>query len=108
MPPSLPPDPEEVKEAADRLCGLLEESPNKEWGQLAKMIHVVIHGDGRPAHRPPSSYIARRDKRIIEQIEYWKAQKRQMKSILPDIGKAYGLSARAVKEIWDARERKAT
>jgi hypothetical protein len=31
-----------------------------------------------------------------------------MKTILPDIGKGYGLSARAVKEIWDARERKAT
>jgi hypothetical protein len=105
----LPPPPrEEVRRAAEKLCELLERSLNEEWRRLGELVQATISGDGRPAHRPPSSSIAKRNERIVEQIEYWKAQGRQMKTILPDVGEGYGLSARAVKEIWDARKRKAT
>jgi hypothetical protein len=90
---------------AEKLCGLLEWSLNDEWRQLGEHILATIFCDGRPAHRPSSSHIAKRNERIVEQIEYWKARKRQ---ILPDIGNRYRLSAKAVKKIWDARERKAT
>jgi hypothetical protein len=105
----LPPEgAEELQEAAERLCGMLQYHYDDKCRRLGKLIQATILGDGRPAHRPPSSHIAKRDERIVEQIEYWRAKKRQMKAILPDIGKRYRLSARAVKKIWDARERKVT
>jgi hypothetical protein len=105
----MPPVPiEEYQKEAEKLCRMLKESPFDKFQRLGEEIRAVLWDDGRPAHRPPSAYIAARDARIVEQIEYWRAKKRQMKAILPDIGKRYGLSPRAVKEIWDARKRKAT
>src|SRR6266853_904465 len=98
----MPPVPrEEVQKTAEPLCRLLEESENEEWQRLSKLIRATICGDGRPAHRPSSSFIAKRNARIVEQVEYWqKAQpKLRKKEIYHDVGHPYGLSARAVKEI---------
>ena len=98
----MPPLPrEEVQKIAEPLCQLFEESQNDEWQRLAELIRATISGDGRPTHRPPSSFIAKRNARIVEQVEYWqKAQpKLRKKEIYHDVGHPYGLSARAVKEI---------
>jgi hypothetical protein len=94
MPPLPDPDPEEVKEVADRLCWLLKGSQNEELQRLGKQIRTTIWGDGRPAHRPPSSSIAKRDKWIVEQIEYRRRQREQIKAILPVIAKQFCLSQR--------------
>jgi hypothetical protein len=98
----------QVEEAAEKFCLLVKFSPKEEWRQLGRLVHAGIYGDGPPAHRPPSSAIAKRNADIIEKVEFFRAHRRQMKTIFSDIGREWELSARAVKKIWDARERKAT
>jgi hypothetical protein len=97
-----------VEEAAEKFCLLVKFSPKEEWRQLGRLVHAGIYGDGPPAHRPPSSAIAKRNADIIEKVEFFRAHGRQFKTIFSDIGGGWELSARAVKKIWDARERKDT
>jgi hypothetical protein len=98
----------EVEEAAEKLCRLLRWSPKEEWRQLGRLVHAGVFGEGHPAHRPPSSSIAKRNACIIEKIEFLTAHGHKMKEIFFDIAWEWELSERMVKKIWDARERKDT
>jgi hypothetical protein len=87
----------EVQEDAERLCEKLDLL--LEWRQLSKLIRATIWEGGRPAHRPPAKHIAARNKRIVEQAEFWRKQGRQEKWIKSEICRRYRLSESAVKKI---------
>jgi hypothetical protein len=98
----------QVEEAAEKFCELVRYSPKEEWRQIGRLVHAGIFGDGPPAHRPPSPGIAKRNADIIECIEFGTEQGRKKKELFSNLAWQWGLSVRAVKKIWDERERKDT
>jgi hypothetical protein len=70
----MPPDPDEIHQAADKLCKLLASSEGGEWGQLGRWIRRLSVGSDlvnvpcqkRPAHRPRDPRVGDRNAQVVK------------------------------------------